>query len=170
MSPAAVLATAGVLRRGTREDAPAIHALIARYQAAGRLLPRTREEIAQHAGRFLIAADGAIVLGCAELAPLSADLAEIRSLVVDESMRGLGLGRRLVETLAVEASTSGYGSVCAFTHDPAFFVRLGYSLVPHAWLPAKIAADCAGCPLFRRCGQTAVELRLAARARRTLAA
>jgi amino-acid N-acetyltransferase len=169
MSPAA-LATAGALRRGTREDAPAIHALIARYQASGRLLPRTHEEIARHAGRFLIAADGGVVLGCAELAPLGGGLAEVRSLVVDEPVRRLGLGRRLVEALAREASASGYASICAFTHDPAFFVRLGYSLVPHAWLPAKIAADCAACPLFRRCGQTAVELRLAARAQRTLAA
>ncbi|HEX7087302.1 MAG TPA: GNAT family N-acetyltransferase [Vicinamibacterales bacterium] len=168
MSPAAV--AAGALRRGTREDAAAIHALITRYQAAGRLLPRVESEIARHAGRFRIAADGGVVLGCAELAPLSSELAEIRSLVVDESVRRLGLGRRLVQTLAEDAVREGFTSICAFTHDPSFFVRLGYSIVPHAWLPAKIAADCAGCPLFRQCGQTAVELRLDARGRRGLAA
>ena len=110
------------------------------------------------------------MLGCAELAPLSSELAEIRSLVVDESVRRHGLGRRIVEALAGAAVRAGFASIWAFTHDPSFFVRLGYSLVPHAWLPAKIATDCAGCPLFRRCGQTAVMLRLDARGGRSLAA
>ena len=153
----------GALRPATAEDAPAIHALIAKYQAAGRLLPRQQDDIARHADRFLVITDGDTVMGCAELAPLSATVAEVRSLVVDEQARGLGFGRLLVDTIADEARLAGFVSVCAFSHDPAFFVRLGYSLVPHAWLPAKIAHDCAGCTLFRRCGQDAVRLQLAER-------
>ena len=167
----------GALRPATAEDAPAIHALIAKYQAAGRLLPRPEEEIARHADRFLVITDGPAVatfgrfgeagaetvMGCAELAPLSHTVAEVRSLVVDEQARGLGFGRLLVDTIADEARLAGFRTVCAFTHDPAYFVRLGYSLVPHAWLPAKIAHDCAGCALFRQCGQDAVRLQLAER-------
>ena len=103
------------------------------------------------------------VMGCAELAPLSHTVAEVRSLVVDEQARGLGFGRLLVDTIADEARLAGFRTVCAFTHDPAYFVRLGYSLVPHAWLPEKIAHDCAGCALFRQCGQDAVRLQLAER-------
>lgn len=157
--------TGGVLRAATAADAPAIHALIERYQAAGRLLPRSVEEIARHADRFLVVhADGA-VLGCAELAPLSASVAEVRSLVVDEAARGLGFGRLLVDTLADEAHLAGFRTICAFTHEPGYFVRLGYSLVPHAWLPQKIALDCAGCSLFRACGQDAVRLHLGERPR-----
>jgi len=154
----------GALRPATPADAAAIHALITKYQDAGRLLPRTAEEIAQHADRFLVISDSGPgsgdVLGCAELAPLSATVAEVRSLVVDESARGLGFGRLLIETLADEARLSGFRSICAFTHDASYFVRLGYSLVPHAWLPEKIAHDCAGCALFRACGQLAVRLEL----------
>jgi len=162
----------GALRPATAADAPAIHALIAKYQRAGRLLPRPEDEIARHADRFLVidpafarggAAGAHAVMGCAELAPLSATVAEVRSLVVDEQARGLGFGRLLVDTIADEARLAGFVTVCAFSHDPAFFVRLGYSLVPHAWLPAKIAHDCAGCTLFRRCGQDAVRLQLAER-------
>lgn len=153
----------GALRPATAEDAPAIHALIAKYQSAGRLLPRPEDEISRHADRFLVITDGHTVMGCAELAPLSATVAEVRSLVVDEQARGLGFGRLLVDTIADEARLTGFVTVCAFSHDPAFFVRLGYSLVPHAWLPAKIAHDCAGCTLFRRCGQDAVRLQLAER-------
>ena len=134
----------GALRPATPADAAAIHALITKYQEAGRLLPRTVDEIARHADRFLVISDGgaksADVLGCAELAPLSATAAE---------------------TLADEARLAGFRSICAFTHDASLFVRLGYSLVPHAWLPEKIALDCAGCALFRACGQHAVRLELA---------
>jgi amino-acid N-acetyltransferase len=153
----------GALRPATPADAPAIHALITKYQAAGRLLPRSEEELAVHADRFLVITDGHEVMGCAELAPLSARVAEVRSLVVDEQARGLGFGRLLVDTIADEAALAGFHTVCAFTHEPAYFVRLGYSLVPHAWLPDKIAHDCAGCALFRHCGQDAVRLQLSER-------
>jgi len=148
------------IRPATREDAAGIHALIARYQATGRLLPRTAEEIAQHADRFFVVIDDGDVAGCAELAPLSSSVAEVRSLVVDDHLRGLGLGRTLVESLTREAYADGYASICAFTHEPAYLTRLGFSLVPHAWIPEKIALDCAGCALFRQCGQSAMRLRL----------
>lgn len=154
----------GALRPAVAADAAAIHALIARYQAAGRLLPRPEDEIARHADRFLVITDGATVIGCAELAPLSASVAEVRSLVVDEQARGLSFGRVLVDAITEEAHAAGFRSVCAFTHEPAYFVRLGFSLVPHAWLPEKIAHDCAGCTLFRACGQEAVRLQLDERA------
>ncbi len=39
-------------------------------------------------------------------------------------------------------------------------MRLGFSIVPHTWVPEKIARDCYSCPLFRNCGQYAVVLDL----------
>ena len=41
-------------------------------------------------------------------------------------------------------------------------MRLGFSIVPHVWVPEKIAHDCTACSLFRRCGQYAVTLALRA--------
>jgi amino-acid N-acetyltransferase len=157
--------TGGALRSAVAADAAGIHTLISRYQAAGRLLPRPEEEIARHADRFLVICDGEWIVGCAELAPLSPTVAEVRSLVVDEQARGMGFGGLLVNAIADEAQVAGFRTVCAFTHDAAYFVRLGFSLVPHAWLPEKIAHDCAGCNLFRACGQEAVRLELDERRR-----
>jgi hypothetical protein len=54
----------------------------------------------------------------------------------------------------------GFDRLCAFTHDARFFVRQNFSIVPHLWLPEKIATDCVGCPLFRRCNQYAMVLAL----------
>lgn len=154
------------LRRAGPADAPRLHALITAYARDGHLLPRTLDEIAVHAGRFVAGVRGGEVVACAELAPLSARVAEVRSLVVDSGARGEGVGRQLVAALADRAARDGFEILCAFTHDARFFVRLGFSIVPHTWIPEKIALDCHGCAQFRRCGQSAVTLRIHPAARK----
>lgn len=145
-------------------DAPALHALIAAHLEEGRLLPRALDELAVHAPRFVVAVEssssGERIVGCAELAPLSQAVAEVRSLVVSRDARRHGLGVRMVEDLAARARREGFARLCAFAHDPAFFVRRGFSIVPHTWVPEKIAHDCFSCPLFRNCGQYAIVLEL----------
>lgn len=150
------------LRAAAEADAPAIHRLIADNLEAGHLLPRSILDIEQHASRFIVACAGGAVVGCAELAPLSGTVAEVRSLVVDAAYRGRGTGGRLVAQLSAAASARGFATLCAFTHEPAHFVRLGFTMVPHIWVPEKIAHDCTACSLFRRCGQYAVTLGLRA--------
>jgi amino-acid N-acetyltransferase len=127
---------------------------------AGHLLPRSLDDVITHTARFHVAeADGAVV-GCAELAPLSVSVAEVRSLVVDEAHRGRRIGPRLVAQLAARGIARGFSTLTAFTHEPAHFVRMGFTIVPHMWVPEKIERDCRGCALFRRCGQYAVTLPL----------
>jgi amino-acid N-acetyltransferase len=150
------------LRTGIAADATAIHGLISANLNTGHLLPRSLDDISEHAQRFIVAVDEEVVIGCAELAPLSESVAEVRSLVVDEARRGRRTGMSLVTALAERARTLGYVTLCAFTHQPSHFLRLGFSIVPHQWLPEKIAHDCAGCSQFRHCGQYAVSLPLRA--------
>ena len=144
------------LRTATSGDVAALFLLIGRHREAGRLLPRRLEELRVHAGRFIVATVGGDMAGCAELAPLSRAVAEVRSLVVDEPYRGVGLGGALVEEIKIRARRAGHLTLCAFTHEPRLFVRGGFSLVPHVWIPEKIATDCHTCPVFRRCGQQAM--------------
>jgi len=155
------------LRAAVAADAPALHALIAAHLEEGRLLPRTLAELADHALRFVVATQVATksdqedrIVGCAELAPLSKTVAEVRSLVVSRDARQSGLGHRMVEELGRRARREGFTRVCAFAHDARFFVRMGFSIVPHTWVPEKIAHDCHSCPLFRNCGQYAIVLDL----------
>jgi len=156
-----------VLRPATADDAPAIHALIEAHLAEGRLLPRSLAELTIHASRFVVAVEQSPrrsshprVVACAELAPLSATVAEVRSLVVDKPVRSLGIGKRLIAELRHAATRGGFDRLCAFTHDAGYFVRKGFSIVPHHWVPEKIARDCNGCVQFRNCGQHAVLLPL----------
>jgi amino-acid N-acetyltransferase len=150
------------LRIARPDDVAAIHRLIAENLEVGHLLPRGLDDIAGHISRFIVAAVDDRVAGCAELAPLSPDVAEVRSLVVDEPFRGRGIGPAVVTRVAAAATTGGFSTLCAFTHEPSLFVRMGFTIVPHIWVPEKVAHDCTACALFRRCGQHAVTLALRA--------
>lgn len=156
----AYLAPAVVLRTARPEDAAAILALIDAHLEEGHLLPRTLAELTARAPRFVVGVAGTRVVACAELAPLSATVAEVRSLVVHLDARHDGVGRQLVDEVMRRARVQGFDTLSAFTHAPGYFMRMGFSLVPHRWMREKIAADCQTCALFRRCGQSAVVLSL----------
>jgi amino-acid N-acetyltransferase len=145
------------LRTAVRGDARRVHELIQRNQQAGHLLPRELSELTSRIDRFVVGVDGrGSIVACGELVPLSSSLAEIRSLVVTEKRRGQGLGHRIVDELKLRARAGGYDDLCVFAHEPAYFAHMGFSIVPHTWLPEKIMADCRTCPLFRRCEQFAM--------------
>jgi N-acetylglutamate synthase-like GNAT family acetyltransferase len=151
LDPEAItIATAGA------PEADAIHELIDEHLAEGHLLPRELGEILVHAHRFVVAVQDDEVLACAELAPLSRSVAEVRSIVVSREARSLGVARRIIDELVRRAAAAGFDKLCAFTHSPGYFVHLGFSIVPHAWLPEKIVTDCHACSQFRQCGQYAV--------------
>jgi amino-acid N-acetyltransferase len=149
-----------MLRTADTHDARHILALITANLVEGHLLPRTLDELTVHASRFVIVTRGRKIVGCGELAPLSPQVAEVRSLAVDTSARHLGVGTMLVEELRVRARREGYDKLCAFTHAPGYFIPMGFSIVPHLWIPEKIFTDCVKCQLFRKCGQYAMVLPL----------
>jgi amino-acid N-acetyltransferase len=156
-----------IIRPADAADVDAIHRLITDNLEVGHLLPRSADDIARCIARFVVAtvaadAGEAGVVGCAELAPLSTGVAEVRSLVVSEAFRGRQIGPRLVSRVAADATAKGFATLCAFAHEPAHFVRMGFTIVPHMWVPEKISHDCTSCSLFRRCGQHAVMLPLRA--------
>jgi amino-acid N-acetyltransferase len=141
------------LRTAEPSEARKLHALIQANLEEGHLLPRTLSELTVHAGRFVVAVRGRTIIGCAELAPLSARVAEVRSLAVAAKARGSHVGMMIVDELRTRARREGFEKLCAFTHAPGYFSRIGFSIVPHSWLLEKIFTDCVKCPHFRRCGQ-----------------
>jgi amino-acid N-acetyltransferase len=144
------------LRTADASEARKLHALIQANLEEGHLLPRTPNELTRHASRFVVAVRGRKIVGCAELAALSAHVAEVRSLAVDVSARGARVGVMIVDELRRRARREGFEKLCAFTHAPGYFIHIGFSIVPHLWLPEKIFTDCVKCPQFRQCGQYAM--------------
>jgi amino-acid N-acetyltransferase len=144
------------LRTGEPADAKKLHALVQANLEEGHLLPRTLGELTARASRFVVAVRGRKIVGCAELAPLSPHVAEVRSLAVDTKARGSRVGVAIVDELRRRARREGFEKLCAFTHAPSYFIHMGFSIVPHLWLTEKIFTDCVKCPQFRQCGQYAM--------------
>jgi amino-acid N-acetyltransferase len=96
------------------------------------------------------------VVGCVALSVLWADLAEVRSLAVDESCRGKGIGTRLVEWSIDEARRLQIRRIMALTYEKAFFEKLGFDMVDKDTLPLKVWSDCVRCPKKDGCDEIAM--------------
>jgi amino-acid N-acetyltransferase len=69
------------------------------------------------------------ILAAGALHVMWGDLAEVRSLVVDQSARGMGLGKAVVEALVERAYTLGIRRVFCLTFEVDFFVRCGFDII-----------------------------------------
>src|SRR5260370_32531592 len=87
------------LRSATASEAASLHAIICANLEEGHLLPRSLGELRIHAERFVVAVRGRRIIGCAELAPLSPHVAEVRSLAVAARERRGGVAATLVGEL-----------------------------------------------------------------------
>ena len=85
-----------------------------------------------------------------------ADLAEVRSLAVDDEYRGRGIGRRLVEWCVDEAGRLQIRRLMSLTYEQAFFEKLGFEVVPKESLPLKVWSDCVRCPKRDGCDEIAM--------------
>jgi len=91
------------------------------------------------------------------------EVAEIRSLCVDETRESKGVGRQIMEELLDEAEAFGLKTVFALTLAPAFFEKLGFHEVPRERFPTKVWRDCLRCERYTVCNEKAVTLELADR-------
>lgn len=93
---------------------------------SGDLLPRTFDELEDLLETSFIARlDGAIV-GCAALEIYSKKLCEIRSLAVDPSAQGLGIGKQLVAACVDLALQEGVYEIMAISVAEDFFKSCGF--------------------------------------------
>jgi N-acetylglutamate synthase-like GNAT family acetyltransferase len=68
----------------------------------------------------------------------------------------------LVEELQQQAQRDAYSQLGAFTHAPEYFAKLGFSVVPHSWLPARISMNGSGYSRGGSCGRFAMVMSLEA--------
>ena len=130
--------------------------LINSFAERGDLLPRSLNQLYEDIRDFLIVEDDGRVLGTCALHINWGDLAEVKALVVDESLQGKGMGRELVVKCIEEAQALGVSRVFALTYKPAFFSKLGFREIDKAQLPHKVWNECIHCVKFPDCGEVAV--------------
>lgn len=127
------------IRVATDSDSEAIARLLDQlgYPASTAEIPTRLDRLSQadRAAVFLADRDGKVV-GLATVHILSVvnrirDVAWLTALVVDESARGTGVGRRLVESVEAFARQQGCERLSVTTHEDradarAFYVRIGF--------------------------------------------
>lgn len=144
------------VRKATVSDLTEIKRLVDLWADAGENLPRSEEEILHSIGEFAVATEHGVVVGCGALWLYTPTLAEIRSLGVDPSCHGGGVGSRLIEHLATIAEDLRIERVFVLTRVPRFFERLKFRTVSVNGLPEKILKDCARCPKKHACDEIAM--------------
>jgi amino-acid N-acetyltransferase len=117
-----------LVRRARTSDVRAIRALVDANVASGRLLDKATVTLYEDIQEFLVADAGSDrqVIGCGALHVMWEDLAEIRTIAVDESCQGDGVGYQLVEALIARARELGVRRVFVLTFAVKFFGRLGF--------------------------------------------
>ena len=148
------------IRKAKTADAVRIHELVNQYARQEQMLPRTLLSIYENIRDFHVAELDGKVVGCSGLHFTWGDMAEVRSLAVDESAGKRGIGRQLVEANIAEAREHGLVQVYAFTYVTEFFAKLGFRVVAHDSMPRKVWMDCINCPKFNCCDEVAMVLDL----------
>jgi amino-acid N-acetyltransferase len=148
------------IRKAKLNDVPDIHRLINHYAEERIMLPRTLTDIYENVWEFTVSESEGKLLGCGALKLYNQEVAEIRSLCVDETLKSTGIGREVMEELLNEAEAFGLKTVFALTVAPAFFQKLGFHEVPRERFPTKVWRDCLRCERYTCCNEKAVTMEL----------
>lgn len=145
----------------TISDCEQMKALIDKFVKKQVILPRPIEDIAERIREFFVAKVGSKVIATSSLRIFYPNLAEIRTITIDENYQKQGLGRKLIEKELEEAKNLGLHKVFALTTQIDFFKKMGFSLIDKKNLPLKkIWEDCIKCPLFPDCNEEALIISL----------
>ena len=142
--------------RARVSDANSMHRMISHFADNGEMLPRALSEIYDGIRDYFVVRKGGRVIACAALHVTWADLAEIRSLAVDEKEQNQSIGSLLTQACLEEAKELGIPRVFCLVRKPAFFKKHGFQPIDKTELPHKVWAECYRCPKFPNCDEVAL--------------
>ncbi len=137
-------------------DIPAILTLFADEVAAGRMLPRNKENMQAGIQNWRVASLNDEIIGCVSLVFFNETLCEIRSLAVAEAYRTNGLGKKLIEAALTLVTARGAENVLVLTRAPWLFEHWGFQKNEIRNFPEKVRQDCQPCPFINNCDEVAL--------------
>lgn len=145
------------LTKANLSDIESMQKLVIPEVEAGVILARSSDEIATNIRSYIIAREDGEIVGFCALHIHTPTLAEIRSLIVKESKRGMGIGQSLIDKAMQEAKILGLKKVLTLTYKQSFFEKLGFIEIPKESIPEhKIWADCIKCKHFPICNEVSL--------------
>ena len=147
-----------MIRKARVSDVKTLHKLLSKFSDRGEILPRSLSEIYDQLRDYYVFSHGnqGVIVGTCAIHVCWEDLAEIRSLAVDEGFALRGIGKALVECCIAEAEGLGISRIFVLTYKTQFFEKMGLHLIDKSKLPHKIWADCVKCVKFPDCDETAM--------------
>lgn len=145
------------LTKAKLSDIQEMQELVIPEVEAGLILARNSDEIATNIRSYILAKENGKIVGFCALHIHTQQLAEIRSLVVKEDRRDIGIGQSLVNKAIEEAISLGIKKVLSLTYKQSFFEKLGFVEIPKESIPEhKIWADCIKCKHFPICNEVSL--------------
>jgi amino-acid N-acetyltransferase len=147
-----------MIRPATIYDVPRIQEVINDHAELGKMLFKSFAQLYENLRDFIVFERDGNVLGCCALSIIWADLAEVRSLAVDDAFRGQGIGSMLVKGCIEESRRLQIRKLMTLTYEQRFFEKQGFEVVAKETLPLKVWSDCVKCPKNDNCDEIAMVL------------
>ena len=149
-----------IIRKAVVADVVAMQRLINAHAEQGEMLSRALHELYEDIRDFNIAVVDGEIIGCAAVHVNWANLAEVKSVVVDNAYQGTGVGRRLVNAGISDARALGVAALYCLTEQPEFFRSLGFHEIERDQLPRKVWSECIRCAKFNDCTEIAMRMEI----------
>lgn len=125
------------VRRARTSDIPRIKHLVDTY--AGKiLLEKNLVTLYEAVQEFWVAERGEQVIGCGALHVLWADLGEVRTVAVDPTVKGQGVGHAIVDRLLTVARELELERLFVLTFETEFFGRHGFAEIEGTPVTAEV--------------------------------
>ena len=137
------------IRPARLKDAEQIFALI--HLNRDQLVPRSMGNIVENIDRFIVAAIGGDVVGCAtyqihpEIGKPEEATAEVQSVAVRAPYRRRGIGKAVVEAVVRRVAPLTVREVLVLTFAPEFFGKLGFERIEKTQVMHKLYTGCINC-------------------------
>jgi len=115
-----------IIRPARTSDVKAIRKLVDSYAAPGQMLSKETVTLYESVQEFTVAEVDGKVIGCGALHVLWDDLAEVRTVAVEESFHHKGVGHQILERIIERAREVGVERVFCLTFQTKFFGSHGF--------------------------------------------
>ncbi len=142
-----------MLRGAHINDVEQVNKLVNHFAQKDLMLARPLGELYENIRDYYVYVENGSIVGCAALHVFWKDLAEIKSIAVEEDYQKRGIGKQLIQKCLEEGKALGINRLYVLTYIPEFFERIGFKRIDKELLPHKIWSECVKCYKFPDCDE-----------------
>ncbi len=116
-----------IIRPAKTSDIKRIREMIDEYALQRRLLSKETVTLYEDVQEFTVAEINGEVVGCGALHILWEDLAEVRTMAVQENLRKQGIGHMILDRIITRAIEIGVKRLFCLTFETDFFAKHGFA-------------------------------------------